>query len=99
MEDVFDPLWDQTENQIKYESSINKLKKYPPMKNGRFPCRNCNKTFSLKIKARQHEQRSCKGESTYQNKEVVSNENGRCPCITVLWMFLIISLILHFQQV
>ena len=71
MKEVFDPFMYQTEDQNK---------KIISNKNGRFPCRKCNKTFSLKIQARRHEKRSCKGQFTYQNKKIVSNETERFPC-------------------
>jgi hypothetical protein len=61
MEEVFDLFMDQTENQIEYDRSTNKTEKMLSNENGSFPCRKCNITFSLKIQARKHEKRSCKG--------------------------------------
>ena len=79
--EVFDPLLDHTENQIKYENSTNKTEEILSHENGRFPCRKCNKTFNLKIKARRHENRSCKGiRSNHQSEIIIANESGRFPC-------------------
>ena len=48
MKEFSNSFMDQTENQI-------------PIKLDVFPCRKCNKTFSLKMQARRLEKRSCKG--------------------------------------
>ena len=44
---------------------------------GRFPCNYCHQTFKTEVIVRIHEKKSCKGGSSYQNDEILANENGR----------------------
>ena len=44
-------------------------------KDGRFPCRKCNKTFKTKLIVKIHEKKSCKGE-----EEGLENKKERFSC-------------------
>ena len=51
-------------------------------KDGRFPCRKCNRTFKTNPIVKVHEKKSCKGKEAPANKKRrLANENEIFQCI------------------
>ena len=83
MEEVFDLFMDQTENQIEYDRSTNKIEEIfsnenedrIANENGRFTCKYCNQTFSKLIYA-----------ISYENKKSNKTTNKRMKEFSISFM-------------
>ena len=64
-EDLKDSSWDQTE-----KNAISEIENRVANKNGRFPCKYCNQTFSKNIYVMSHEKKSCKKRKSNKTKKI-----------------------------